>query len=197
LKTTFGAPFAGDCNLTLESTDSAHHQDPIQTPCIRGGFSFPTVPAGEWQLSAESGGRSLPVSAIVASGRVRRGNAITVKDQALTIQVAVAQGGTRVQGFARRGGKGVAGAMMVLVPSDLTAVGGLIRRDQSDSDGSFSLRDVVAGRYTLVAIEDGWALDWAEPRVLARYLPGGIPVTVSERSGKTLTLSSSVPVQAR
>ena len=33
---------------------------------------------------------------------------------------------------------------------------GLIRRDQSDSDGSFALRDVVPGQYTVVAIQDGW-----------------------------------------
>jgi hypothetical protein len=74
---------------------------------------------------------------------------------------------------------------------------GLSRRDQSDSDGSFSLRDVVPGQYTVVAIEDGWELDWAEPQVIARYLPSGIPVTVSDKSGKLVMLSAPVPVQSR
>jgi hypothetical protein len=71
------------------------------------------------------------------------------------------------------------------------------RRDQSDSDGSFALRDVAPGRYTVVAIEDGWDLDWARPEVIGRYLSGGIPVTVTESSGKLLRLSQAVPVQGR
>jgi hypothetical protein len=92
--------------------------------------------------------------------------------------------------------------MVVLVPaarttSDLDALDGLFRRDQSDSDGSFSLRDVVPGQYILVAIEDGWTLDWAEPQVIARYLPAGIAVTVSDKPGKLVTLSDPVPVQIR
>jgi hypothetical protein len=87
--------------------------------------------------------------------------------------------------------------MVVLVPKELAAMDGLLRRDQSDSDGSFSLRDVVPGQYTVVAIEDGWELDWAEPQVISRYLPGGIAVTVSDNSGKPVTLSTAVPVQSR
>jgi hypothetical protein len=87
--------------------------------------------------------------------------------------------------------------MVVLVPKELAATDGLSRRDQSDSDGSFSLRDVVPGQDTVVAIEDGWELDWAEPQVIARYLPGGISVTVSDKSGKLVTLSTPVPVQSR
>jgi hypothetical protein len=87
--------------------------------------------------------------------------------------------------------------MMVLAPKNLNAMESLARRDQSDSDGSFSLRDVVPGQYTLVAIEDGWTLDWAEPEVIARYLPGGLAVTVTDNSGKLVSLPSPVPVQLR
>jgi len=87
--------------------------------------------------------------------------------------------------------------MVVLAPRQLAALEGLARRDQSDSDGSFVLHDVVPGQYTLIAIEDGWVLDWTDPEVIRRYLPGGIPVTVTESSGKLLTLDVPVPVQAR
>jgi hypothetical protein len=87
--------------------------------------------------------------------------------------------------------------MVVLVPSDLDAIDSLARRDQSDSDGSFSLRDVAPGTYKLVAIEDAWQLDWADQHVIGRYLPGGISVTVSDRSSKTMTLDAAVPVQTR
>jgi hypothetical protein len=73
----------------------------------------------------------------------------------------------------------------------------LVRRDQSDSDGSFSLNDVPPGQYTVIALEDGWKLDWTRRDNLARYLPNGIAVSVADRSGAVLTLSSPVPVQAR
>jgi len=86
---------------------------------------------------------------------------------------------------------------VVLVPRELTALPALARRDQSDSDGSFSLRDVAPGQYTLVAIEDGWELDWAQPEVIARYLRAGIAVTVSDKPGKLQPLAEPVPVQTR
>jgi hypothetical protein len=72
-----------------------------------------------------------------------------------------------------------------------------VRRDQSDSDGSFSLRDVPPGRYTVVAIEDGWKLNWTDREMIARYLPHGVPVTVSGQAGADVALSEPVPVQPR
>ncbi len=192
-----GGPYVDDCSLTLESADSGRNQSPIQTPCVRGSFSFPTVPAGRWQLLGDSGGSQVPVESIAVAGRTTRGNLITVQDRPVSLVVTIGQGATRVTGFATRQGKGVAGVMVVLVPKEMAAIEGLARRDQSDSDGSFNLRAVAPGAYTLVAIEDGWNLDWAEPRVIARYLPGGLAVTIPDNSGKPLSLSAPVPVQAR
>ena len=197
LRTPAGAPLTDDCNLSLEPVEGTERQSSIQTACIRGAFSFPTVPPGEWQLSGETTGRSLPIAAITVGGRTRRGNLITVQDRSLALVVTVSQGATRIQGFARRDGKGVAGVMVVLVPAGMAALEGLVRRDQSDSDGSFSLRDVIPGNYILVAIEDGWELDWTQPPVIGRYLPGGIPVTVTDKEGKLTTLNAPVPVQTR
>jgi hypothetical protein len=99
------------------------------------------------------------------------------------------------------GGKTFAGAMVVLVPKDLKDVAELARRDQSDSDGSFALLDVEPGEYTVVAIADGWDLDWGNPAVIARYLPGGETVTVIDspesRPGRRMTLAAPVAVQPR
>jgi hypothetical protein len=87
--------------------------------------------------------------------------------------------------------------MLVLVPKDTGAMRAFARRDQSDSDGSFAFGNVAPGLYTIVAIQDGWELDWARPEVIARYLPGGISVTVTDTSGKLLRLSEPVSVRAR
>jgi Carboxypeptidase regulatory-like domain len=197
LRTAAGAPLTDDCNLTLEPVEGTERQSSIQTNCIRGAFSFPNVAPGEWQLSGETSGRLLPIAAITAGGRTHAGNLITVQDRPLTLAVTVTQAATRLQGFARRDGKGVSGVMVLLVPAGMAAIEGLARRDQSDSDGSFSLRDVVPGNYIAVAIEDGWDLDWTRPQVIGRYLPGGIPVTVTDKEGKLTKLNTPVPVQTR
>jgi hypothetical protein len=197
LHTSAGAPLTDECNVSLESADSSARQNSLQAVCLRGAFNFPSVPAGQWQVSAEGSGSQLSIASITESNRTRAGDLITVQDRPLSLVVAITQGATRVTGFARRDGKGIAGVMVVLVPRELTALPALARRDQSDSDGSFSLRDAAPGQYTLVAIEDGWGLDWAQPEVIARYLRGGIAVTVSDRPGKLQPLAEPVPVQTR
>ncbi len=54
-----------------------------------------------------------------------------------------------VEGFAKRDGKPVGGAMIVLVPKDSEGDSDRFRRDESDLDGSFLLKDVVPGSYTV------------------------------------------------
>ncbi|MGD0629818.1 MAG: carboxypeptidase-like regulatory domain-containing protein [Terracidiphilus sp.] len=197
LRTSAGAPLTDECNVSLESADNSARQNSMQAICLRGAFSFSSVSAGQWQVSAEGAGSQLSIASITADNRTRAGNLITLQDRPLSVVVTVTQGATRVTGFAKRGGKGVAGAMVVLAPRELAALPALSRRDQSDSDGSFSLRDVAPGQYTVVAIEDGWALDWAQPEVIARYLRGGIAVTVSDKPGKLQPLADPVPVQTK
>jgi hypothetical protein len=160
-----------------------------------GEFRFDGVPPGTWALSAYTEGNALPVVAVSAAGAVAAGNQITVKDRPVSVVATVSPTLMRVQGFARSGTKGVAGAMIVLVPRQRSAYRALVRRDQSDSDGSFNLRDVPAGQYTVVAIEDGWKLDWTDRETIERYLPRGESVTVSDQAGGVVRLTAPVPVQ--
>jgi protocatechuate 3,4-dioxygenase beta subunit len=44
------------------------------------------------------------------------------------------------------------------------------RRDQTDSDGTYTLRDVLPGRYRMLAIDDGWELEWANLSLLKNRL---------------------------
>jgi hypothetical protein len=197
LRNPQGVAYSDDCNLVLLAVDGTPQQNPMPAVCIKGAFTFPSVPPGEWQLAGDGGGRQLAIGSITTGSRTLAGNLIHVQDRSLSLVVNLSQGATQLTGFARRDGKGAAGVMVVLVPRQLAAMDSLVRRDQSDSDGSLSLRNVVPGQYTVVAIQDGWSLDWAEPHVIARYLPGGVPVTVSDTVGKLTTLAQPVPVQAR
>ena len=87
--------------------------------------------------------------------------------------------------------------MIVLVPKNPETDHDLFRRDQSDLDGSFSLKNVIPGSYSIIAIENGWDLDWAEPAVLAGYLKHGQIVAVEGRAQTTVHLTDVVEVQAK
>ena len=82
----------------------------------------------------------------------------------------MSKGLEEVTGVAERDGKPLAGAMVVLIPDKIDGNESSFRRDQSDSDGSFTLRGIVPGKYTVVAIEQGWELEWGKAEVLRPYL---------------------------
>jgi hypothetical protein len=101
----------------------------------------------------------------------------TAQDVSVTINAS--KGNGRITGFALKDGKAAAGVMIVLAPQDLHGNSALFRRDQSDSDGSFELGAVVSGRYTVMAIENGWDLEWADADVIQKYLAGGERVEIA------------------
>ena len=76
------------------------------------------------------------------------------------------------------GDKPASGTMVVLAPQEIADNAPLFRRDQSDSDGTFTLSDVVPGRYTAIALQNGWEMEWASPEALRPYLAKGTPVVV-------------------
>jgi hypothetical protein len=80
--------------------------------------------------------------------------------------------------------------MILLVPQDPGQNPALLHRDQSDSDGSFSMSPIFPGRYTLLAIENGWDLEWSNPAVLFQYLPNGQPLEL--KSNATAELNAKV-----
>jgi hypothetical protein len=186
-----------DVNLTLDRIDGGPGQNEFVTAAHGGSFKFDTVPAGTWSILANDGSNVLSVVSVVGGGLSHSGNSLAVRDRSLNVQVNVSQGQTTIDGFARKDGKGLAGVMVVLLPKDPARWQALTRRDQSDSDGSFALRDAAPGQYTVVAIEDGWELDWSRPEAMARFLPRGTAVTVTDKSGTKLELGAAVMVQAR
>jgi len=116
---------------------------------------------------------------IVARGA--RVNSKTLEISGGSVQLGLIATGAlgRINGTALGDDKPVAGAMIVLVPRSPTANLTLFRRDESDSDGTFSLRDVLPGEYTVIALQDGWELDWANPTTLQPFLKNGTPVDLT------------------
>ncbi len=116
---------------------------------------------------------------LAATGAKSSGRAIEIGTGG-TVHVAAiaARGEGQVDGTALHDSTPFAGAMVVLVPQDPGNNSPLFRRDQSDSDGTFTLANVVPGQYTVIAIANGWDLEWGNPAVLQAYLKRGETVQV-------------------
>jgi hypothetical protein len=186
-----------EMTLTLNRLDGGAGQSQFATEVRRGRFSFVPVPPGEYEVWATAGDKRMPVVATRLGSKEQAGNEIALSEGSPRLHVTVSGAEMRIEGFAKKNGKGFAGAMMVLLPRNTAQWKALTRRDQSDSDGSFGFRDVAPGEYTAVAIEDGWPLDWSSPGVMERYLHEGTNVTVSGNAGKLVRLSTPVAVQQR
>jgi hypothetical protein len=184
--------------LTFYPEHDNNGQQPYWVVPRDGKFHTADLQAGRWRLELVNGyGHAYSIDSIESQGKRTPGNRLALAGGKAEITLHARLAEQNIEGFARKAGHGVAGAMILLVPDDLTQHPQQARRDQSDSDGSFSLREVAAGRYTLVAIEDGWSLDWRQPDALARYLPAGQRVTVQGGPQQTLHLPDPVMVQPR
>jgi hypothetical protein len=153
----------------------------------KGEFSFAglALPAGSYEV-ALSNESPFQVSSIEATSAKVSGRTIEVAaDQPVTLTIHVSEAKCSVGGFALKEGKPFAGAMILLVPQDPTQNPAQFHRDQSDSDGSFFMAPIFPGRYTLLALENGWDLEWSNPAVLAKYLPNGRPIELLPNAAVT------------
>jgi len=146
----------------------------------KGEFELSGQPVapGSYEVAAATtpNGR---VSRVTASGAKVTGETLEIGGAAnVELTIYLQQKFATIDGTVTREGKPAAGAMVMLVPEDLRNQESMVRRDQSDLDGTFTLRGVVAGKYTVVAIQKGWDLDWMSPAVMAGYLKGGETVRV-------------------
>jgi len=164
----------------------------------KGEVEFQDVLPGKYEVLAQTPGKAYSVARMSSQSGEMSGHILNVAaDQSLDVALSLVGGTANVEGFAKRNGKAVAGAMLVLVPKDPKSNRELFRRDQSDLDGSFSLRSVIPGSYIVCAIENGWELDWAKPAVIAHYCQHGRRLVVGHRAEGSMHLADAVEVQPR
>ncbi len=192
-----GAPPPDEATISLQRIDNSPGQYQYAAVAHQGRFKMDTVLPGDWEVQVTSGDSARPVLAVALGTVQHSGSLITLRDHAPQLTVTISDSASDVQGFAKKSDRGFSGAMIVLLPKNPAQWKALTRRDQSDSDGSFALHQVAPGDYSLVAIQDGWDLDWTSPEAMARYLPGAANVRVTESSGKLVPLSLPVAVQQR
>lgn len=164
----------------------------------KGEAEFHDIAPGRYEVVTFGPDRQYFIAHISADGAEVSGRAVTITPASSPrISLALASGNIGVEGVVKRTGKPFAGAMVVLVPKNPENNRDLFRRDQSDLDGTFSLRNVVPGSYTILAINDGWDLDWSQPAVISAYLKGGRSIDVGSQSGRPMNLSEAIEVQSK
>lgn len=156
---------------------------------------FEQLAPGKYEMLAWSPGKRYSIAQLRTDGADFSGHTISITSgSSVSVSVMLVEGQGEVQGTVIRAGKGFAGAMVVLVPRNAEGNRDLFRRDQSDLDGTFALHAVVPGSYTLVAIENGWDLDWSQPDVIAAYAKHGRVIEVGNQNNR---VAEPIEVQPR
>ncbi|HKN15921.1 MAG TPA: carboxypeptidase-like regulatory domain-containing protein, partial [Candidatus Sulfotelmatobacter sp.] len=164
----------------------------------KGEAELQQVAVGKYEVVVWGPGKRYSVARISAQGAEVTGHTLSVAaGSSPSVLLSVVTGNTDIQGAATKAGKGFAGAMVVLVPKNPEVDRDLFRRDQSDLDGTFLLHAVVPGSYTLLAIENGWDLDWSQPGVIAAYLKPGRKIVVSTQEGRPMNLAEPIEIQSK
>lgn len=163
-----------------------------------GEAKFQSLSAGKYGIRVFSQDRAYSVTKMSSGDAQSAGRSINLKaGETQEWTVWIAPGRTSIEGFVKRGGKVASGVMVVLIPKDPEGQQDLFRRDESDLDGSFVLRGVIPGTYTVAAIEDAWGFDWSKPTLLSRYAEHGQTLTIGELMQGVVSLPEPVEVQAR
>jgi Carboxypeptidase regulatory-like domain len=156
-----------------------------------GEFTF-KVPPGEYEIVGQI--PQMYLASIISPNTVVKGHTLQVKPgTSPTLEIVAGSGYGRIDGRAEVAGQPASAVMVILAPEDAQDNRILFRRDQSDSDGTFSLFDIVPGRYRLLAIADAWELEWANPTVLNAFLKKSIPIQIHAHD----KLKETVEVQSR
>jgi len=140
------------------------------------------LPQGRYEVALR-GQPDFYMTGMSAKGAEVTGRFLQVNPGDVTLTIHVAKGKASVSGIATTGGEPAVGAMVLLVPAgrgDPTSLTRMVR-DQTNTDGSFELANVIPGQYILVAIENGWSVEWKDPSTLNPYLVQGTALDL--RSG--------------
>ncbi len=180
-----GAPME-HAQLTLVADDNQTTSTELQKG---GAFLFPSVQRGPYKLFVSSSRGVAPVQKISASGARLAGRKLTLDGtQDVQLTITLADGTGQVTGTAQLDEKPKAGVLVLLVPASGENLEDDFRMDQSDSDGTFALRDILPGSYLLIAIEDGWDLEWSNAAVLKPFRERAEAVEIAPRDAKNVTV---------
>ena len=137
--------------------------------CATNGTMNGGLAPGRYEVRLGNTG-DLYIKSISAKGATLMSGLLDVHEgSAVQLSIVAAQGATKLDGVVMRNDLPLSGAMILLIPQSREE-GLEIPRDQSDSDGTFTLPSVHPGRYFLVAIDNGHDLEYRNGKVIEPYL---------------------------
>ncbi|HXJ14264.1 MAG TPA: carboxypeptidase-like regulatory domain-containing protein [Candidatus Limnocylindrales bacterium] len=192
----FAQPPTTSAWVALQMRDEAGNPSVVQTMPIREetppgsvakqpnefAFQFANLPPGArtFQLSATAP-QGIAIEKIEATGARIDGNKVTPDGTGeVHLKLTVSENTAVIRGAATKHGQPFAGAMILLLPENGQPESA--RRDQSDSDGTFTLSNIVPGKYRLMALVNGWDLPWADAEQQKALLAKGVPVVIGKDS---------------
>jgi hypothetical protein len=158
-----------------------------------GTFRIAAVEEGTYEVFVNTRENGEYVAKVTGSGAKVSGRTVKIEGASeVRLTVTLGRGLGQVTGVVKMDGKPAAGVMVLMVPQGEGPSGDefeqLVRMDQSDSDGTFTLGGVVPGKYVLLAIEDGWELEWKDEAVLGPYREKGVKVEMGAGEEKRVTV---------
>jgi len=181
---------------TVGLQDSRRRMVAFQQGDVSGQISFENLAPGRYTILVFSQTKPYAVARTSSPAGESAGHFVNVTPgEAQEMTAFLAAGMVSIEGVVRKKDKPVAGIMVALVPDDPEKHIEMFRRDQSDFDGTFIVRGVIPGSYTIVAVEDAWGFEWLQPGVLARYVQHGQSLTVGPLMRGTVHLPEPVEVQ--
>ncbi len=156
--------------------------------CRMGGVPSGNIAPGAYEIRLMNTNAYYVKSVVVKGANYSSGLLDVHEGAAVNVSVIAAKGLTRVNGIAVKDGRPLSGAMILLVPRD-EGHGTGIPRDQSDSDGTFTLLDVKPGRYFLLAIDNGHDLEYHNAQVIRPYLAQAQTVQIPQPQSDPLRVN--------
>jgi hypothetical protein len=131
------------------------------------------------------------IKSVVATGAKVIGRTIEVTGTSpIKLSLVMTKDDARIEGTVHAGDSDAAapGSFVILVPDDMVNNEPLFRRSQSGTDGSFQFTNVIPGKYTMVALQNGWNVEWAKPEAMKPYLAKGEVIDVAPKAKMKLKL---------
>lgn len=186
-----GANAARGGTLSLTSTSSTTLPG-VTTPLEEDGtFNFSRIQPGTYRMQVNVPPGDYYVQKVIAKEAKTSGREIIITGgDDVDLTVTLGQGQGQVTGVVQLEGKPVAGVMVLLVPESGLEMEEDSRMDESDSDGTFSLSGILPGDYVLLAMKDGWDLEWSKSDALRPYLSAGQKMSIAANRSVKVTVSA-------
>jgi Carboxypeptidase regulatory-like domain len=152
------------------------------------------IPTGRYEVVLQ-GSRDVYLTGITAKGAEVAGRYVTLPGGTSTLTLHTASGRATLTGIAAFQEKPSIGALALLVPTSIDDPNSLkiLRRDQTNTDGSFDLADVIPGQYILVVIDHGWDINWSDSSTLRGYLTQGVPLDLASGANVKQNVNAQAP----